>query len=479
MQRQSITLGTSYLLIAQIVFILSGYVVHIGLGRLLGPTGYGIYSVIIYLATVFNLILITGLPQATSKYTSEDETNSIRVLRTSLISSMLLSAIFFLIIFTGAEEIALLLNDVSLTPYVRLISLMVPPYALLVVIEGYYNGKRDYKAQSYLIHLYNIVKPAMVFAFVFMGFSIWGAILGFSISPIIPLAVGLYMIRGQNIWSAKGFTLKTILQFAVPVVIFSAAINLLMSLDLFFIKRILMNNELAGYYSAASMISKVPYSLMAAVNLALFPAVSAAMHDSAKMQEYISESLRYTLLFVLPVTAIVAASSESLVSILYSEVYWPAGQPLKLLIVGISLFSIFAVLTTVINATGRPNVAMILSIFILVADFLLNMIMVPRWEMIGAAGATTISSAVGMTLAALYVYKRFGVLTYASSGIKMLSASAILYAILFYTNLKGIYLLLGYSTLVIIYLALLYLMGEIRERDIARFKSLIPAYIIK
>lgn len=479
MERQSITQGTLYLLIAQIVFILSGYMVHIGLGRLLGPNDYGIYGVIIYLATVFNLILITGLPQATSKYISEDGTNSLNVLKTSFIFSMFLGVIFFLIIIAEAEDIAQLLKDPGLTPYIRLISLMAPSYALSTVIEGYFNGKRDYKAQSSIVLIYNIVKPTVIFALVSMGFSIWGAVLGFSISPIIPLAVGLYMIRGQKIWRSRGFPLGKILRFAVPIVIFSFAINLIMSLDLFFVKRILMNNELAGYYSAASMISKVPYSLMGAVNLALFPAVSATMHNSAKMQEYISESLRYTLLFVLPVTAIVAASSGPLVSLLYSEVYWQAGQPLELLIVGIGLFSIFAVLTTVINATGRPKVAMLLSILILAADFLLNTIMVPAWGMIGAAGATTISSAVGMAMAALYVHRRFGVLTYASSGIKILSASAILYVILSYADLEGVYMLLGYAALGIIYLALLYGMGEIKERDITRFKSLIPARIMK
>lgn len=479
MERQSITQGTSYLLIAQTILILSGYMIHIGLGRLLGPTEYGIYGVIIYLATVFNFILITGLPQATSKYTSEDSTNTIRVLRTSFVSSMLLGIIIFLIIFVVSEEIALLLHDVSLTPYVRLISLMIPSYAILTVIEGYYNGKRNYRAQSGLILLYNIIKPAMIFAFVLMGFSIWGAVLGFTISPIIPLAIGLYMIRGQNIWRSKGFPFEKILRFAIPIIIFSAAINLIISLDLFFVKRIMMNNELAGYYSAASTISKVPYFLMGAVNLSLFPAVSANMHNSAKIQEYISESLRYTLHFVFPVTAIIAASPGSLVSLLYSDIYLPAGQPLRALIVGIGLFSIFSVLTTVITATGKPKVAMILSIFILAADLLLNMIMVPVWGMIGAAGATTISCGVGMALAAIYVYRSFGILTYTISGIKILSASAILYAILFRANLEGIYLLLGYSTLVMIYLALLYLMGEITERDITRFKSLIPVRIMK
>ena len=57
---------------AQAAFAASGYAIHIGLVRLLGPSDYGIYAVVISLMTMVNLILTTGILQAVSKYLAHD-----------------------------------------------------------------------------------------------------------------------------------------------------------------------------------------------------------------------------------------------------------------------------------------------------------------------------------------------------------------------------------------------------------------------
>jgi O-antigen/teichoic acid export membrane protein len=66
MKKQNVTHGTIYLMFAQAAFVASGYAIHIGLARLLGPSDYGIYAVVISLMTMVNLILTTGIPQATN-----------------------------------------------------------------------------------------------------------------------------------------------------------------------------------------------------------------------------------------------------------------------------------------------------------------------------------------------------------------------------------------------------------------------------
>ena len=475
MQRQGLIAGTTYLLIAQAVFILSGYAIHVGLGRFLGPSDYGVYSVVIYVATVFNLILTTGLPYAASKFISEDERRSLSVMKTSLNLSVILGIAIFSMIFLGADRIASALNDPTLAPYIQLVSVMVPIYALHSVIAGYYNGLRNYKIQAFLLLLYDISKPIMIFLLVFLGFSEWGAVLGFALGPLLPMVMGFYFMGLQTFW-AEAFPYKKLLKFAVPIIVFAVAINLIMSLDLFFVKRILMDNEQAGFYSAASMIAKVPYSLLAALTAALFPAISASMNDREKTREYISESIRYTLLLLVPLTFIVAASSGGLVTLIYSSVYKPAGEPLSILIVGVSFFALFSVLTTVISGSGKPGTSMLLSLMILVADLVSNQILVPLWGMHGAALSTGVSSAIGLLMAAFCVYRQHGVLTSASSTAKILLASSLLFVAISYINPGGLLLILVYILAGVLYLAMLYLLKEIKPRDMARFGRLLKRF---
>jgi O-antigen/teichoic acid export membrane protein len=479
MNPQGVMIGAAYLLIAQLAFVFSGYIIHIGLGRLLGPSEYGVYSVIIYIITIFNLILTTGIPQAVSKFVSEDEVRSRTILKTSSNFSMFLGLAMFMLTYTGAELIASYLNDPDLAPYIRAASVMIPGYSLFTIIIGYYNGLRYYKIQSYLLLSYNFIKPTMIFLFVFMGFSVWGAILGFALSPLIPLIIGIYMIGIRSFAASNGFPLKTIIMFAIPILIFSIAINLITSIDLLLVKRILMNNEQVGYYSAASTISKLPYFLMVSINMAIFPAVSASIRDFAKTRDYINESIRYSLIFILPIAAMIAATSESLVTLLYSDTYQPAYEALEILIVGISLLSLFSILATIISAAGKPHISMYLGIIIIIIDYLINVFIIPIWGMVGAAVATSLASAIGVAMAAFYVYSRYGTLVSPFSAVRIMFASALIYLILSLTDLSGLYLLSGYLVMGLCYIGLLFVMSEIEERDIRRIKEIIPVSLIR
>jgi O-antigen/teichoic acid export membrane protein len=101
------------------------------------------------------------------------------------------------------------------------------------------------------------------------------------------------------------------------------------SADLFFVKRILIENVEAGYYTAASMLSRVPFYILSALGFALFPAISrsTAINDAKQTENYIAGSMRYLLMFLIPIILLVSATSESLVSLFYSSTYLPASPP--------------------------------------------------------------------------------------------------------------------------------------------------------
>ena len=128
---QSITKGTMYLGIAQLLFLISGYAIHIGLGRLLGPELYGTYPVIVYLITIVNLILTTGVPQTVSKFVSETPELSKSILKSSGKFQFVLSLTIFVSYFLLADKISLILKDSSLTPLIQVSSIMIPLYAFL------------------------------------------------------------------------------------------------------------------------------------------------------------------------------------------------------------------------------------------------------------------------------------------------------------------------------------------------------------
>jgi len=73
MKKQNVTHGTVYQILAQVAFVASGYAIHIGLARLLGPSEYGIYAVVISIMSMVTLILTTGIPQTVLKYVAYED----------------------------------------------------------------------------------------------------------------------------------------------------------------------------------------------------------------------------------------------------------------------------------------------------------------------------------------------------------------------------------------------------------------------
>ena len=78
--------GLAFITAAKLYFILSGFIVQLGLPRLLGsPEAFGQYSLAMSIVSVVNNVLIAATVQSVSKRISEDESLRRRALRQALL----------------------------------------------------------------------------------------------------------------------------------------------------------------------------------------------------------------------------------------------------------------------------------------------------------------------------------------------------------------------------------------------------------
>ena len=472
MQEQGIIQGSFYLIIAQLGFLASGYLVHIGLGRILGPDSYGAYAIIISIATIFNMFLITGMPQAVAKYCAENRNQARNVLRSSLTITISISAIISMLIILLSPVLAHFFNDDSLKIFIQVISIMIIPYGPLMTIAGYYNGLQDYRTQSLLYTLYNVLKPVLIFIFVYSGFSLWGAVLGFVFSPVIPLMLGLFLVGIFSLLSVDNFSFKKIIAFSLPIMILSAIINLILTLDLFFIKSILVDDQIVGYYSAASQISRIVYFLLLSIGSTIFPAIAACMLNFERIRDYLSESIRYTLMVMIPFIVILVITAKPLIYLIFTCQYAPSVDPLKILLIGMGFFGFFYLLITIISGSNQPYLAMTFSFLVLLIDIGANSVFIPIIGMNGGAWATTIASLIGSGLCLLYLHKKYGFSIEWITLIKIIISTAIVAIFIKFLEFLGMFLILEYLIAFLGYFILLYVFHEIKSKDIARFKCL-------
>lgn len=463
--------GTLYFMFVQLVLLGSGYIIHAALGRLLGPAAYGIFGVVISLMTLVNVLLITGVPLAGSRFVamSNDAVGAIK--RTAVNLQVILSLAIFVLFFLLSPFIAGMLGDASLSGYIRTSAFVIPAYALNSLYGGFLNGLRMYGRQAVTLLAYSIAKVAGAIGLVLLGFAIYGAIAGYLLGPLIGLGIGWYYLRGKD--NLGNFPARKIIDFAYPVIIFSFALLFLMSIDLFLVKKILGEDVQVGYYTAASTLSKFPYYILTGLGVALFPAISKS--SAVQTGKYIKESMRYLMLLLLPAVFIISGSSEALVALLYSERFASASFPLAILVFGVAAFTLFSILTTVINAAGMPRVSMMIAVVLIPLAAVLNWLLIPAYRLEGAAIATTITGFIGLAIASMYVLRVFGVLMERVSFLKMLLASLGVFAIALAIPVSGLLLPLWYAFLFAVYLCILALVKELNKKDLDTLTSILAA----
>ncbi|KCZ70616.1 membrane protein involved in the export of O-antigen and teichoic acid [Candidatus Methanoperedens nitroreducens] len=467
--------GAVYLMISNIIFLGSGYAIHVGLGRLLGPEDYGIFGVTIAIITFVGLLLRSGITQAASKFIAEDTEKSKIIAQKTAKLQFVFGITVFLIYFFSSELIADMFGDKELIPYIKLSSFAILTYAVFALYLNIVNGLKHYGDQARMLSIYSLAKLGGVFLLVALGFGIYGAVIGFILAPVAGAIAGIKYLKIDFIKNIGDFDIKKLIYFAAPLTVFAVSYNLIGSIDLFLVKSILSENIYTGYYTASGTIARVPAFLFLGLSMALFPAVSKAVikKDQTLTTSYIQDSLRYMLMLIIPVSFLINATADDLVSFLYSAKYAPAAEPLKILIFGWALLALFQLLATILSAGGYPRLPAYIVCLSLLISFLFNSILIPVYGLPGAALATTVTGLFAVSLAALYVHKIYRASVGLSSILKIFGASVVVNFLAGNIKIHHYFLPIEYIILFGIYILFLFFLREINNKDFQTFKNLI------
>ncbi|MBI2549648.1 polysaccharide biosynthesis protein [Candidatus Woesearchaeota archaeon] len=478
------TRNAAYVLSAQVVLLLSGTIISLGLGRLLGPELYGRYGVVFAIATVMNILLVPGMMQAVSKFVAErkDKPEAGAVARAVLKKQLLTGAIIAAAYFFLAIPLSEALRDKSLLHLFQIITPMAIIYGVSAVYGGYLTGTGRFLEQSKQLILYSTSRLVLTFLLAYL-FSLAGAIIALPVSAMIALAynarvarLGLKSEAQPAARTAQAAATAEVYKFALPLTLFSVLITLFMNTDLLLVQALLNNPQATGYYTAASATARIPYFVLTALAALVLPAVAGKLMVSAKeAQGFVKETLRYVLILLLPATAVFAATAKPLMMLLYRSEYAQAAEPAAILAIGTAALTLAYLLATVINASGKTRATVAVAAAMLIISVLANLAVIPKYGLKGAALVVMSTSLVAVAVLAAVAYKKIGSFVSYRSLIKILASTAVIFAVANTVQLQNKFLLPAeYIFLGIAYLILLVLFREIKKEDIKKIKSLIP-----
>lgn len=330
---------------------------RIVLGRLLGPSGYGLISEGLAALSMITVLALLGLQTGVSRFMSRHDSQT-GLVESALAVSLPLSIIVATSLFFGAGTLAALFGEAGLTPILKAVSLNIPAAAVFSILIGGFRGKEE-TFQKVLLS--SIFLPACILISTSLltitysdpGITAYGYTLSGWLSCLIAAA---WYFRSFGFETTNLERINSLIRFSLPLGA-AGLLSLGITWSTVLLIGYLVDSSAAGLYNAALPIS---YSLLAgltSVNYIFLPAISRihSKTDFDRVEEIYSSVTRWLQLFTLPLLAVIVFKAGFLLELFFGESYLAAAPILVLLGIGQFIIVFFGPLGHVMIALGETE----------------------------------------------------------------------------------------------------------------------------
>jgi len=479
MNQETKTPGALYILLGKITFMVTSYVIYFCLSRILTPSEFGNYGIVIGVVSVLNMIFIRGSLQAVSKFVSEHGMLK-KVLSKALLVQILMGTLFFFGLFMGAGFLSEVFQDDGLKPYFQIASLITLCYAFYSIYVGGMNGLKWFKMQGLFDVAYAILKMVLILVLAQTALGLTGAFLGFASSAFLIMIAAMFVIsryQGSET-NTPSLPLTSLFHFQLSTMAFAFTLHLILHMDLFVLKSFsestIANSEV-GYYAAGLTLSRISFMLLTSLNIIMFPLISKATYDQDKesVNKFIMQAFRISLLLVLPIACVLSSNARELLGFVYPANYGQGYQALEILSFGYVFIALFLTSTSVLISSHRPKIALAVAVIALAIQALICRLLIPQNGAMGAALGTTVGLFFGFVLCFVCVSKLFHWGFPLKRAGRILICSVLIYFLGKMLPMTGWMILVEVSLLFGLYMAILILFKELGKQDIDYLRNLL------
>ncbi len=365
--------------------------------RLLGPHDRGLFTVLLLMPQTLVNFAKMGVAQANVYYIRRRGASVSTVASNSLVLSLIVSVILVAVCwlarpwvldpFTKGARGTLVIVALSAIPFVMIESYFL---SILQAVENF----RAYNLQSIYKAIFSFLTIAV--ALLALNGRLWAALFSQLLVTIGANIWLLYQVRQLAPFGLKwdGGLGRGMLEFGIKSYFQTLAAHLHYRIDVYLIAYFLDPTQVA-FYSIAVNITNPILQIPDAVGTVIFPKLAGSSDADAHARTAVT--CRHTLFTTILAALFYAGIGSQALTIFYGDRYAPAIRPMILMLPGIIMISLYQILTRNFTSRNRQQVNIVAAGIALGVNFTLNVILIPRFGISGAA----VSTAISYTLAAL------------------------------------------------------------------------------
>lgn len=362
---------------------------NIIIARYLGPAGKGVLSLIMGFLAIILMIGMFGIDEANVYFISSKKATHKNVITNALFHALFVSCIYIIVCLLFMKWfITNPLKGIDIK-YFYIIIMLIPFYFINQHFRSILLGHRAiYKYNILIITQFIVLFLAHMIFIPIMSLS--GGVLAIIISTFTLTLLGPVLLRKYELpgTSIDFFLIKKSYLFGIKSqlgIIFSF---LNQRLDIFIVN-FFLNPYQVGIYAIAVAVAELPWHLPAAAATVLFPWIAnKKKDDAAKFTAYI---LRNILFFTSVIIIILALFGKFVITVLFGTAFQESVVLMYVLLPGILALGITRILGGHFQGSGRPELGTLMVAFSFVETIVLDIILIPRIGILGAAIASSIA----------------------------------------------------------------------------------------
>ncbi len=449
--------------------------------RVLGTERMGLYLLGMTIANIAGVAAKLGLDKGILRFVPLHAADPARIKGTLLYAFKVAGGLSALIGIAIAASSGLLadrfFHKPALAPVLRVFSLSLPFYVLFVLslfaMQAVHAIKQSVALQQIFLPFCTI---ALTVAFFFSGAQLSGVLAAYTISLIAATFLSFYLLR-KTIPALKDsirpvYEGGTLLRYSLPLVLAMFLNFSLLWTDVLMLGYYRTSSEV-GVYSVAVKTALLPNLILVAFNAIFTPMMSDLFHrnELTKVAGLFKTVTRWIFLMSFPYTLIVALLSKEIMG-LFSLEFAVGWVSLILLVCSQLISATTGPVIEILTMSGKQMVTLYNEIAAVVLNVLLNLFLIPRFGMMGAAIATGIAWAALNVMSLIQVHLRYRIHPYERAFFKPLLAGVVAFVLLFQVKLflrdglelsKLPVMLIVSGLFLAVYLGLLFRMGLSQE----------------
>lgn len=407
--------GAGVVTIGLILELLIAFVAQVVAARYLSAADFGGLTAGTALLDVGAIVAGLGLASGLTRYLPRVAAGEKRMLAlftvgVSLVTSTVLGATVALNASFIATEV---FGNPNVTVSIRIFGAAIPFATLLNLAVG---GIRGQERSSYWVLVKNVIHPlvriTLVVGAVLYGADQAGLAGAYALPYVISASVGFLLLYQTLPRARTAFDrerIEEVTRYSLPFTISGISGFVYRSSDIFLVL-FFLGDAATGVYGVAYAAVSFMGVFQTAFNFLGSPIASRLEADGAieDVMALFQAVVRWLLVASVCAFVPLGVFATDFLATIYGSKYAAGGPVLAVLAVGFAVKNVLSVHNSILKAVGRSKILSFNSAIAAITNVLLNLVLIPRMGLLGAAIATTASFLIRDGLATAEVYFALG-----------------------------------------------------------------------